>query len=180
MTQKFWGFFHRDILKAGGVNKKSKKLAYTVHVYVKFSTVSSALVQGESQKRAGPRMGPRENHREAGRTAKTGETDKSGGTQKRKRNKQTSACAGVSCDYLVFCLSKTNKKQKRRRRKTEGRENEPRKTRPDINRIFPTVSGAKRQKIKQKHRPKPTEKHKANATTQKQKFAPENFFKKRP
>ena len=34
--------------------------------------------------------------------------------------------------------------------------------------------------MKQKHRQKPTKKHKTNTTTQKQKFAPENFFKKRP
>ena len=51
-------------------------------------------VQGESQKRAGPRMAPREKRREAGRTAKTGETDKSGGTQTRKETRETSACEG--------------------------------------------------------------------------------------
>ena len=65
-------------------------------------TVEPQKVQGESQKRTGPRMAPRENHQETGRTAKTGETDKSGGTQKRKGTSKTSACEGVSCYYLIF------------------------------------------------------------------------------
>ena len=34
--------------------------------------------------------------------------------------------------------------------------------------------------MKQKYRQQPTKKHKINTTTQKQKFAPEIFFKKRP
>ena len=34
--------------------------------------------------------------------------------------------------------------------------------------------------MKQKHRQKPTQKHKTNTNTQKQKFAPKNFSKKRP
>ena len=71
-------------------------------------------VQGESQKRTGPRMAPRENHQEAGRTAKTGETDKSGGTQKEKETSKTSACEGASCYYLIF-VSKKKKKNERKK-----------------------------------------------------------------
>ena len=74
----------------------------------------------ENQKRAGPRMAPREKRREAGRTAKTGETEKSGGTQKEKEATQVRV-RGVSCYYLNFVSQKKKKKkpkQKRRRRET--------------------------------------------------------------
>ena len=61
-------------------------------------------------------------------------------------------------------------------KKIYGKENEPKNTRPDIKRIFQTLSGANRQIIKQKPKQNNTEKHKTNTDTQKQKFAPENFF----
>ena len=41
--------------------------------------------------------------------------------------------------------------------------------------FFQNTSGSEPPKMKQKHRQKPTKKHKPNTNTQKQKFAPENF-----
>ena len=86
--------------------------------------------------------------RQEGRTAKTGKTDKRGGTQKRKGASKTSVCAGVgggSCYYLIYVSlkKKKNKNGKRRRRKNlRKRERTPKKTRPDVNRIFPNSFGS--------------------------------------
>ena len=68
-------------------------------------------VQGESQKRAGPRMAPREKRQETGRTAKTGKTDKSGGTQTRKKPEKQVRVRGVLL-LPDLCLSKKKNKTK--------------------------------------------------------------------
>ena len=56
----------------------------------------------------------------------------------------------------------------------------PEKTRPDINRIFPTSFGSEPPQNEAKTLAKTHQKHKTNTTTQKQKFAPENFSKSDP
>ena len=99
------------------------------------------------------------------------------GHKKRKRTSKTSACEGVSCYYLICIFPK--KGDKRRRRKNQRKRERNQKT-PDLTsrEFFRTLSGANRQEIKQKHRQKPTKKHKTNNTTQKQKFAPRKIFQK--
>ena len=65
---------------------------------------------------------------------------------KRKKTRKTGACAGVSCYYLNIVSKKkpTSAKNLRKRERTQKK--------PDLTSIefFQTVSGAKRQKIKQK------------------------------
>ena len=127
-------------------------------------------------------MAPREESQEAGRTAKKGDKPSAAGQRKRKRKKQTKtgACGGVLL-LSDLCFSKQNKqKQKRRRRKTKGKENEPKNSRPDVKRIFQTLSGANRQNIRPEPKQNATKKHKTNTNTQKQKFAPEKFSNSDP
>ena len=98
---------------------------------------------------------------------------------KEKRNSKTGACEGVSCYYLN-CLSR---KKPRKTTSTEKPKEERTKPKtPDLTsrEFFPTLSGANRQEIKQKHRQKTTKKHQTNSGTQKQKFAPEIFSKSDP
>ena len=108
------------------------------------------------------------------------------GTQTRKGRKTQSACGGVPCDYLIFLSEKRKRKKKKQKKRRRRRNNQRRKEgnpkTPDLTsrEFFKTVSGAKNQKIKQKHRQNSTKKHKTNTDTQKQKFAPENFSRKRP
>ena len=134
-------------------------------------------VPGNSQKRVGPRMAPQGKHQEAGRTAKKGEQANAAG-QKRTRKNKTSPCGGVPCYYLS-CLSQ---KKRRRRRRNNQRKKEDNPKTPDLTsrEIFKTVSGAKKQMIKQKHRQNSTKTRKTHTDTQNQKLAPEVFFKQRP
>ena len=137
------------------------------------------------KKRPGPRMAPRQNARKKGRTAKTGDKPGCGGDTKRKGQKTQSACGGVPCDYLIYLSEKRKRKKKqtkrRHRRKTKEERKKTRNTRPDIKRIFlRQFQGAETRIIKQKHRQNNTKQHTTNTDTQKQKFAPEVFFKKRP
>ena len=78
-----------------------------------------------------------------------------------------------------LCLSKKHKNDDDDKKPKEERTN-PKNRRPDIKRIFPNSFASEPPKLKQKHRQKPTKKHKTNTDTQKQKFAPANFLKKRP
>ena len=117
-------------------------------------------------------MAPREKRQEAGRTAKKGEKNAAGRKKRKGTNKKVRV--GVSCYYLI-CISQKTKNDVDEKAKGERTH---KNTRPDIKRIFQTLSGANRQKIKQKHRQEPTKKHKTNTTTQKQKLAPQKFFQK--
>ena len=53
-------------------------------------------VPGESQKRPGPRMAPRQNTRKKGRTAKTGEQTECGGDTNKKKTKNTKCVWGCA------------------------------------------------------------------------------------
>ena len=111
-------------------------------------------VQGESQKRPGPRMAPREKRQEAGRTAKTGETDRNAAGHKKEKREQAKqgACAGVSCDYLIFISEKRKKKQKNGVDEKNQRKRERTRKKPDLTSIefFQTGSGSETPKNKAK------------------------------
>ena len=88
----------------------------------------------------------------------------------------------MPCDYLS-CLSKKKRKgKKRRRRRNKQRKTDDNPKTPDLTsrEFFKTGSGTRIPKEKQKHRQNSTKTHRTNTDTQKQKFAPENFFKQRP
>ena len=135
---------------------------------------------GESQKRAGPRMAPREKRQEAGRTAKKGDEPSAVG-QKREQEQQTQVRAGVSCYFLVF----VSQKKTNRNTNNVGEKSKEERTNPETadltsREFFQTVSGATRQNIKPKPKQNTTEKHKTNTDTQKQKFAPVSFSNSDP
>ena len=109
-----------------------------------------------------------------------GRNNKRGGTQKQKRNKQKGACGGVLLLPDLYLLKKKPRKTTSTKKPKEERTNPKKHQTWHQENFFQTLSGANRHKLKQKHRQKTTKKHKTNTTTQKQKFAPENFFKKRP
>ena len=84
------------------------------------------LVQGESQNHAGPRMAPREKRREAGRTAKMGETDKSGRKQKGKETSKNKCARRGVLLLPELCLKKkktTTTKNLRKRERTQKKPN---------------------------------------------------------
>ena len=136
-------------------------------------------VQGESQKRTGPRWHPEKTTKKRDARPKRAKQTKAAGHKKRKGTAKQGACEGVSCCYLN-CLSSKKKTRKNDVDEKPEERTTPKNTRPDIKRIFPNTFGSEPPEIKQKHRQKPTKKHKTNNETQKQKFAPENFSKKRP
>ena len=127
----------------------------------------------------GPEWHPEKNAEKRDARPKRAKQQTRRDTKKRKGKSKTSACEGVSCYYLI-CIS-SKKTRKRRRRKNQRKRERTQKTADLTSReFFQTLSGVNCQKIKPKRKQKPTKKHKNNTTSQKQKFAPENFFKKRP
>ena len=70
--------------KTGKKNKDKRSTAKPLPPRVPRKGPQKGRVPGESQKRAGPRMAPREKRQEAGRTAKKGETTSAAGNKKRK------------------------------------------------------------------------------------------------
>ena len=101
-------------------------------------------------------MAPRKNAKKRDARPKRAEQTKAAGHEKEK-NKKTGACAGVSCYYLN-CISEKRKKNKKKTENDDDdddenlRKRERAQKKPDLTSIefFQTVSGAKRQKIKQK------------------------------
>ena len=140
-------------------------------------------VPRESKKRPGPRMAPRQNARRKGRTAKTGDKPGCGGDTDKKRKKNTRCVWGCALLLPELSLSKKRKDKKDDDvgETTKGRKKTTQKHQTwHQENFFKAVSGAKKQIIKQKHRKNSTKTRKTHTDTQKRKFAPENFFKKRP
>ena len=71
---------------------------------------ASEPAPGESQKRAGPRMAPRQTTKKQDARPKRAKQAKAAGRKQRKGTSKTGACEGVSCYYLN-CLNR----EKRRR-----------------------------------------------------------------
>ena len=103
-------FTHRHLLgfsrQSVAAKQKGKKKNKTRETHEDPCRLASQEKASEGPRRLpktpGAQNGTPEKRQEAGRTAKTGGTDKSGRTQKRKITRKTSACAGVSCYYLSF------------------------------------------------------------------------------
>ena len=123
-------------------------------------------------------MAPRRNAKKRDARPKRAKQTNAAGHKKEKGPEKQVRVRG--CPVTTWALSLQKKNETDVGEKPKEERTTPEKARPDIKRIFQTVSGANREKIKQKHRQKPTKKNKNNTTTQKQKFAPENFFKKQP
>ena len=101
-------------------------------------------VQGESQKRPGPRMAPRKNAKKRDARPKRAEQTKAAGHKKKKNQKNRCVCGGVLLLPELCHLKEKNKQKNKRRRRKNLRKGEraQKKTRPDINRIFPTSFGS--------------------------------------
>ena len=141
------GFQKRAAAKTKGENKKPQKEG---------ASELKPAISRRIKKTHGAQNGTRRKHQKQGRTAKMGhKPTATGQKEKRKRPQQTRV--GVSCYYSDICLLK------RTTTTTYLKERERERTKPETENLtwtdfFRTVSGAKRQNIKQKLRQNTTAK----------------------
>ena len=88
-------------------------------------------------KTRGAQNGTPKNHQEAGRTAKMGETDKNGGTQKKRNQQNKCVCGGVLLLPDLYLFKKKQKpKTTTTTKKTKEEKANPENNRPDIKENF--------------------------------------------
>ena len=139
-------------------------------------------VQGESQKRPGPRMAPRKNAKKRDARPKRAEQTKAAGHKKKKNQKNRCVCGGVLL-LPELCLLKKRKNKKKPKtttttKKPKEERTNPEKTRPDKKRIFPNSFGSETPKNKAKTIAKTHQKTQDQHNHPKTKVRSRKFFQK--
>ena len=99
-------------------------------------------VQGESQKRPGPRMAPRKNAKKRDARPKRAEQTQAAGHKKEKKPENKCVCGGVLLLPELYLLKKKNKnknrkRRRRRRRRKNQRKRERTQKKPDLTSSVP-------------------------------------------